>query len=126
MANRILIAEDEEAHRSLLERILKQAGFDPTFAENGLEATKFLEQKPFDAVILDWNMPKMDGGQVASWIRTNPKLRRLPILMLTVRRLPEQEVMGFESGADDFLTKPYMPKELIARIERLLNIGKNQ
>ncbi|MEK6543752.1 MAG: response regulator transcription factor [Elusimicrobiota bacterium] len=124
MSGKILIAEDEEAHRILLERILKNAGYEPTLVENGYEATKSLENHNFDAVILDWNMPKMDGGEVASWIRKHPKAKRMPILMLTVRRLPEQEVQGFECGADDFLTKPYTPKELLARIERLMNIDR--
>ena len=117
---KILIAEDEESFRSLLERIMKRAGWQASFAVNGEVATKMLEKDKFDLVISDWNMPKMDGAQLVKWIRKNPAVCRMPVLMLTVRTSPEDEVHGFECGADDYLCKPYSPKELTARVERLL------
>jgi len=122
MSHKILVVEDEESHRSLLERVLRRAGFDPIFAVDGEKGKELVQKESPTLAILDWNLPKMDGGQLARWIRKNEKLRHLPILMLTVRRKSDQEVLGFESGADDYLPKPYSPKELLARLQRLLNL----
>ncbi|MCX5790278.1 MAG: response regulator transcription factor [Elusimicrobia bacterium] len=117
---KILVVEDEDSFRTLLDRIMRRAGWQPSFAVNGEAATKLLEKETFDCVVTDWNMPKMDGGQLVRWIRKNPKVQRMPVLMLTVRTKPEEEVQGFECGADDYLCKPYSPKELTARVARLV------
>mgnify|MGYP001571769924 FL=1 len=120
MKNRILIVEDEEGYRDLLERVLKRAGFEVFFAVDGLQGKELLEKTSVDLAVLDWNLPGMTGGQLAGWIRRSPKLAHLPILMLTVRCKPEEETLGFASGADDYLAKPYDPAELVSRIKRLL------
>lgn len=122
MSKRILVVEDEEAHRVLLERILKRAGYEALFAEDGQKGKQILEQQKVDLAVVDWNMPKMNGGDLARWIRKSSVHARLPVLMVTVRNLPDQEVLGFESGVDDYLAKPYTAKELLARIERLLSM----
>lgn len=118
---RILVVEDEASFRSLIERVLKRGGFEATVAEDGQQATELLGTQAFDLVVTDWNMPRMDGSQLVRWLRKSEALRRLPVLMLTVRTKPEEEVEGFECGADDYLAKPYSPKELVARVERLLS-----
>lgn len=112
--------EDEHSHRELLERLLKRAKYEPLVAADGMEGQELLKKQEVDLVILDWNMPRMDGGELARWIRKTPNLSRLPILMLTVRSRPDEEVLGFDCGADDYLSKPYTPKELLARLEKLL------
>ena len=122
MKPRILIVEDEEGYRDLLSRILKRAGFEVLSAGSGTQGKELLQKTPVDMAVLDWNLPGMDGGQLASWIRKNPKLGHLPVLMLTVRRTPDEETLGFASGADDYLTKPYTPTELVSRIKRLLAV----
>ena len=122
MGRKILIVEDEESHQNLLQRLLGRAGFETFVAGDGEQGKELLQRESFDLAIVDWNMPKMDGGQLARWIRKNSSLGRLPILMLTVRSRPQEEALGFESGIDDFLAKPYAPKELIARVERLLSL----
>jgi DNA-binding response OmpR family regulator len=124
MKQTILVADDEQGYRDLLERTLKRAGFNALFAMDGAEGKDILMKTEVDLAILDWNMPRMTGGELASWIRRNPKLRRLPILMLTVRNKPEEEALGFSSGADDYLRKPYTPAELLVRINRLLSLAK--
>lgn len=123
MKRKILVVEDEESYRALLEKVLARAGFEAAFASDGERGRDMLRREPFDLVISDWNMPGLDGGQLLRWIRKDPKVGRVPVLMLTVRRAPEQEVAGFECGADDYLAKPYSPKELLARVERLLGPG---
>ena len=122
MKYRILVVEDEAGHRNLLERTLKRAGFEVLFAVDGVQGKEMLQKNTVDLVVSDWNMPKLNGGQLASWIRKNENLRHLPILMLTIRDKAEEEAMGFASGADDYLLKPYSTTELVARIERLLSL----
>ena len=117
---KILVVEDELSFRTLIERILKRAGFELAVAADGVQATEVLQTQNVDLVISDWNMPNMDGSQLIRWVRRSPAHTRLPVLMLTVRTLPADEVEGFECGADDYLAKPYSPKELVARVERLL------
>lgn len=123
MGHKILIVEDEESHRTLLERTLRREGFEPVFAADGEQGIAMVQQENPDLVLLDWNLPKLNGGQVARWIRKNSRFSHIPILMLTIRDRAEEQVVGFESGADDYQTKPYSPKELVARIQRLLKIG---
>ena len=120
---KVLVVEDEASFRALLERVLRRAGMEPTCAADGEEAVALLQRESFDLVISDWNMPRMDGCQLVRWLRKTPATRGVPVLMLTVRRLPEEEVEGFECGADDYLSKPYSPKELMARVVRL--VGAN-
>lgn len=120
MRERLLVVEDEQANREILERVLRRAGFEIVLACDGEEAKRLLQKENFAVVVTDWNMPQMSGEQLARWIRKSPRLGRLPILMLTVRS--EAEVQGFACGVDDFLPKPFTPKELIARVEKLLSL----
>jgi DNA-binding response OmpR family regulator len=114
---RILIADDEPHIRELVRLYLSKEGYDLDFAANGPEALeKALRIQP-DLVVLDLMMPKLDGFEVTKGIR---KQSDVPILMLTVRKEDTVKVAGLELGADDYLTKPFNPKELVARVKAIL------
>lgn len=111
---KILLAEDDENLGKLLSSFLSAKGFETTLAENGQLAIQTFNAKPFDFVILDVMMPKMDGFVVAEEIRKIDK--HIPILFLTAKSMKEDKLKGFELGADDYLTKPFSMEELLARI----------
>ena len=114
---RILIADDEPHIRELARLYLAREGYEIEFAANGQEALeKALLIHP-DLVVLDLMMPKLDGFEVTKGIRQHADT---PILMLTVRREDPVKVAGLELGADDYLTKPFNPKELVARVKAIL------
>lgn len=114
---RILVADDEPNIRELVRLYLSKEGYDLEFASNGPEALeKALGTQP-DLVLLDLMMPKLDGFEVTKGIREQSDV---PILMLTVRKEDTVKVAGLELGADDYLTKPFNPKELVARVKALL------
>lgn len=114
---KILIADDEPHIRELVRLYLSREGYELEFAVDGQEALeKALMLKP-DLVVLDLMMPKLDGFEVTKGIRQHSDL---PILMLTVRREDPVKVAGLELGADDYLTKPFNPKELVARVKAIL------
>ena len=113
---RILVADDEPHIRELVRLYLSKEGYDVEFAANGPEALeKALRLQP-DLVVLDLMMPKLDGFEVTKAIRAQSDM---PILMLTVRKEDAVKVAGLELGADDYLTKPFNPKELVGREARL-------
>ena len=114
---KILIADDEPHIRELVRLYLSREGYELEFAVDGQEALeKALILKP-DLIVLDLMMPKLDGFEVTKGIRQHSDL---PILMLTVRREDPVKVAGLELGADDYLTKPFNPKELVARVKAIL------
>ena len=114
---KILIADDEPHIRELARLYLSREGYEIEFATNGQEALeKALLVRP-DLVVLDLMMPKLDGFEVTKGIREHSDM---PILMLTVRREDPVKVAGLELGADDYLTKPFNPKELVARVKAIL------
>lgn len=117
---RILVIEDEEAIQELLRYSLMQAGFDPvivTSAEQGL--TEIHSELP-DVVLLDLMLPGMSGVSLARRLRGDARTRELPLLMVTARAEESDRVTGLDIGADDYVTKPFSPKELIARIRAVL------
>ena len=114
---RILVADDEPHIRELVRLYLSKEGYELDFAVNGPEALeKALRLQP-DLVVLDLMMPKLDGFEVTKGIREQSDV---PILMLTVRQEDTVKVAGLELGADDYLTKPFNPKELVARVKAIL------
>ena len=114
---RILVADDEPHIRELVRLYLSKEGYEIVFAADGQEALeKALRIKP-DLVVLDLMMPKMDGFDVTKGIRQQSDV---PILMLTVRKEDAVKVAGLELGADDYLTKPFNPRELVARVKAIL------
>lgn len=119
-ATKILIVEDEEALATLLEYNLGKEGFDAALAGDGEEAMlKIVEEAP-DLVILDWMLPKVSGIEVCRRLRARPETRNLPIIMLTARSEESDRIRGLETGADDYLTKPFSTNELIARVRAVL------
>lgn len=116
----ILIADDEEDVRDLVCMNLRRAGFDTTEAADGLEALRYArEQKP-DAIVLDVMMPGCDGHRVCQELRCDEAFRRMPIIMLTAKNAAKDRIEGLENGADDYITKPFSPRELVLRVEAVL------
>jgi DNA-binding response OmpR family regulator len=116
--SKILLVEDEETLAVGLEYNLIEEGYLVTRAKDGREAIKFFEGESFDLILLDIMLPYLDGFEIAERVReVNPQM---PILMLTARTTPGDKVKGLESGADDYITKPFHLKELLLRIKGML------
>ena len=120
--SKILIVEDEMEIRNNLKLYLLKEGYDVTEAEDGEVAIKLFYEKPFDLVILDVMLPKKDGWSI---LREIKKYTETPVIMLTARDDSEDEVFGFEMGADDYITKPFNNKVLLARVKSLLRKTNN-
>jgi|TARA_B100000809_G_C14818379_1_gene416500 sigma-B regulation protein RsbU (phosphoserine phosphatase) len=112
----ILIADDDQDIQHLLGRILKSWGHDVTTANNGQEALDILKKAPISFVISDWMMPKMDGLELCRHIRSSDFGRYIYIILLTARDAKNDLIHGMESGADDFVVKPFNRGELKVRI----------
>ena len=116
----ILIVEDEAPLVTLLRYNLEREGFAVLDAQDGEEALAIArEQKP-DLVLLDWMLPLMSGIELCRQLRRNPETRALPVVMLTARGEEGNKLRGLDSGADDYVTKPFSPSELVARIRAVL------
>lgn len=120
MKPRILIVEDESAVVTLLRYNLEREGFEVETAGDGREALIAVDENPPDLVLLDWMLPEMSGIEVCRQLRRRSATRSMPILMLTARGEEADAVRGLDAGADDYVTKPFSPAELIARIHALL------
>ncbi|WP_163930547.1 phosphate regulon transcriptional regulator PhoB [Paraferrimonas sp. SM1919] len=120
MAARILVVEDESAIREMLTFVLEQHGFNIVSAEDFDSAEARLVEPYPDLILLDWMFPGGGGIQFAKQIKSDEFTRQIPIIMLTARGEEEDKVKGLEVGADDYVTKPFSPKELIARIKAVL------
>ena len=123
----ILVVEDEDAIRGMLMMVLEQAGFMPIAAADAEDAQKILDDKLPDLILLDWMLPGMSGAEWARRLKKEVMYQEVPIILLTARGEEEDKVRGLEIGADDYMTKPFSPKELIARIRAVLRrSGKTQ
>lgn len=116
----ILLVEDEEANRLLLSRRLEQAGYAVASAENGRVALDTMRIERYDLVLLDMNMPVMDGLATLDAIKTDPALKKIPVMMLTANHTREQVIHCLSLGAADYLIKPVNPIELKDRVRRCL------
>jgi two-component system phosphate regulon response regulator PhoB len=116
----ILVVEDEDAIRGMLMMVLEQAGFMPIAAADAEEAQKILEDRMPDLILLDWMLPGISGVEWARRLKKEPIYRDIPIIVLTARGEEEDKVRGLEIGADDYMTKPFSPRELVARIRAVL------
>lgn len=114
---RILVAEDENSILKLITRYLENEGFTVFSASNGEEALDIWLDTPVDLAVLDVMMPKLDGWEVLTEIR---KESDIPVMLLTARREEADRLQGFELGTDDYLTKPFSPRELVMRVKALL------
>jgi DNA-binding response OmpR family regulator len=117
MAERILIVEDDPRLAAMLHEYLGQAGFRVSLAPFGASALEQLANSEFDAIVLDLSLPDMDGLDVCRRLRTKSQT---PILMLTARGEATDRIVGLELGADDYLPKPFEPRELLARLRAIL------
>jgi two-component system phosphate regulon response regulator PhoB len=120
MAAKILLVDDEPAQLELLRYNLEKAGFETIKAENGRDAILLTEEHEPDLVVLDWMMPEASGIDVCRELRSRAQTRLLPIIMVSARGEEGDRSLGLDSGADDYISKPFSPRELIARIKAVL------
>jgi len=116
----ILVMEDEDALATLLQYNLEKEGYDVVIASDGEEGLVQVDERQPDLVLLDWMLPKVSGIEVCRRLRGRSETRNLPIIMLTARGEETDRVRGLDTGADDYLTKPFSMVELIARIRAVL------
>ena len=117
---KILVVEDEQAIRDMVGFALSRAGFELVEAEDAREAQERLDDGLPDLVLLDWMLPGMSGIDLARRLKRDEYTREVPIIMLTARGEEDDRVGGLEAGADDYVTKPFSPRELVARIKAVL------
>ncbi len=117
---RVLAVEDEAAIQELLKITLATAGFDVEVAGSAEEALRSIKLALPDVVLIDWMLPGMSGLQLARQLRADQRTAELPLIMLTARGGEADRVAGLETGADDYVTKPFSPRELVARIRAVL------
>lgn len=116
----ILVVEDEESIASIIRYNLEKEGYLVIPCGDGAEAVKLAQQHKPDLILLDWMLPSLSGIEVCRIIRSSPEISNVPIIMISARDEEMDKVMGLERGADDYLSKPFSPKELIARINAVL------
>lgn len=117
---KVLIVEDEESISTLLDYNLSREDFETRIAVDGEDALLKTQEFHPDIVILDWMLPKVSGIEVCRRLRQNPDTRNLPIIMLTARSEESDRIRGLDTGADDYLTKPFSTAELLARVKAVL------
>ncbi|WP_408955911.1 response regulator [Natroniella sp. ANB-PHB2] len=120
MSSKVLVVDDEENIVELIKFNLEQEGYQVLTAYDGVEALERVKEKEFDLVVLDLMLPQIDGFEVCRQIRTDNKLKRLPIIMLSAKGEEVDKILGLELGADDYVTKPFSPRELLARVKAVL------
>lgn len=120
MPAKILIVDDEPAQQQLLKYNIEKAGYDTLLADNGKDAIAIIEEVVPDLVVLDWMIPEASGIDVCHQLRSRSETRLLPVLMVSARGEEGDRALGLDSGADDYLTKPFSPRELVSRIKALL------
>lgn len=120
MSDRILVVEDETDIRKLISYHLRQERFRVLEVENGEDALNLVREEPPRLIVLDLMLPGLSGLDFCRIIRQNPKTARTPILMVTARAGEADRVVGLELGADDYVTKPFSPREMVARVKAVL------
>ena len=117
---KIIIIEDEPAISELIAVNLRHIGHNVYQASDTLQAENLIHKEIPDLILLDWMLPGTDGSQFAKHLRSSERTNKIPVIMLTARSSEEDKIYGLECGADDYITKPFSPKELIARIKAVL------
>jgi CheY-like chemotaxis protein/MinD-like ATPase involved in chromosome partitioning or flagellar assembly len=120
MTHKLLIVDDHPETADIISRVLRQQGYAVTAAASGLQGLALAEAQQPDLILLDGMMPDVDGWEVCRRIRQNPKIANTPIIMFSAVNVAEQKLAGFDAGADDYLTKPTEPVELLERVRALL------
>ncbi len=116
----VLVADDDHDILTLVSFRLERAGYDVVAARDGEEALRLALERVPDLAVLDVMMPKLDGYEVTARLRQNTATRRMPVILLTARVQEADIARGFEAGADDYVTKPFSPQELGARVQAIL------
>lgn len=119
----ILVVEDEAPIREMLQFVLQQANYKVLLAEDAKQAYQFLNETKPQLILLDWMLPGISGIEITQHLRDDPKLAEIPIVILTARASEENKIKGLEVGADDYIVKPFSPRELLARIKAVLRRG---
>jgi len=120
MSIKILVVEDEEAISNLLKYNLTAEGFEVNIVDDGDDALISAEEFQPDIILLDWMLPNVSGIEICRQLRARKETRAIPVIMLTARAEEEDRLRGFDKGADDYVTKPFSMKELVARIHAVL------
>src|SRR3954467_1928770 len=124
MKSKILVVDDEPDALEVLGLKLKEAGFTPIFAKDGSRAITAARDERPALIVLDLMLPEIDGLEVCKILRRDPATAMIPVIMLTARAAEMDRVLGLELGADDYVTKPFSPRELVLRIKKLLSRAK--
>ncbi|MDD5656586.1 MAG: response regulator transcription factor [Elusimicrobia bacterium] len=123
MSARILVVDDEEDYRIIARDVLGANGFEVRLAEDGEEGLSALGSFRPELVLVDWMMPRMDGESFCRRLRADARFKTLPVLMLTVKQTAQEELEALHFGVDDFITKPFQPADLLARVRAALRRG---
>jgi len=126
MKEKILIVDDEKDIVKMLDYNLKKEGFRTVIAHDGEDALRSANKEHPDLVLLDLMLPGRDGLDVCKSLKNDPKTARIPIIMLTAKTQEADKIVGLELGADDYVTKPFSPRELVARIKAVLRRGNDK
>jgi two-component system alkaline phosphatase synthesis response regulator PhoP len=126
MSQRILVVDDDTEIVRLLRAYLEQAGYRVFVAYTGSEAMRAVRSERPDLILLDVMMPERDGWEVTRIVRADPNLASTPIIILTARVADEDKVVGLELGADDYVTKPFNPREVVARVRAVLRRAQGE
>jgi two-component system alkaline phosphatase synthesis response regulator PhoP len=119
MPKKIFLIEDEKDIRDLLELYLKREGYGVQSAKDGEAGLQRIAKERFDLILLDLMLPHMDGLEVCRILRSQPQTADLPVIMLTAKAEEADRIVGLELGADDYITKPFSPREVVARVKAL-------
>lgn len=117
---KILIVEDEKDIRDLVQLHLEKAGFETSLARDGQEAFRKIQSSKPDLIVLDLMLPEMDGKELTKLLKAREDTKQIPIVMLTAKTEEVDRIVGFELGADDYIPKPFSPRELVLRVQAVL------
>lgn len=120
MATQVLVIDDEEDYRIIIQEVLRSAGMDVRLARDGEEGLRMIKEKPAEIVLVDWMMPRLDGEHFCRAMRAEPALKDIPVIMLTVKQTADEELEALHFGVDDFVVKPFKADELLARVRAAL------
>ena len=123
-STRVLVVEDEQDVAELLRYNLTKEGYDVTLVGNGADALKRARETKPDLILLDIMVPQLNGWEVCRRLKQDAETRAIPVIMVTGRVEEGDKVLGFEMGADDYVTKPFSPRELVARVRAVVRRGK--
>ena len=120
MSQRILVVEDHEENRRILRLLLTKAGFELIEAETGEDGVRLAETERPDLILMDIQLPGLDGYEATRRIKANPALRPIPLIVVTSYALSGDDVKAFEAGCDAYVTKPFVPRQLLAKVREYL------